>query len=91
MTGDVTYTAVEPTNGGEVFAFEIQRGSSQFKVQISREAIEDYVAKRGLNTPRTPDELLHYAETYQPEFVQMATAKQVRVESVLITAEDVAD
>lgn len=91
MTSGITYTAPQPVNGYEAFDFEINGGSSPIQVRVSREAIEDYVAKQRVNAPTTPEDLLHFAEVYQPEFVQIALDKHRRLESVLITSEDVAD
>jgi hypothetical protein len=57
---------------------------------VSREAIEDYVVTRGLPSPKSDHDLVHYMETYQPEFVRIAIDKHRQIETVLITSEDVA-
>lgn len=91
MTG-ITYTAPMSRNGGENYEFDVNTGSRTILVRVSREAIEDYVGKKGLLEPTTDEKRLEWLETYQPEFKQLALDKLRPGEAfVLITSEDVAD
>ncbi len=60
MSNGVPYTAPVSRDGGETYDFEIDPGSRAIAVRVSREAVEDYVAKRGLREPATDGERLHY-------------------------------